>query len=317
MSLQRHPITKHHDLRASQYCTVTLVLFPDPALQEDKGLVHISASGACFWILTHQSDSRHVAYNMIPCYSQLLLRMRAVGVLPYQNDALSWQSLHMTSCILCAPKPLNVYQMLSSLRAGSGGGDETTVPLACHILLMSIVLTINQATLPETGNWKDMGSLSSSQIWEHYLGWARNFLHWCVSLVPSESRSLLGLDSCSRASGCISHVRLKFSFLLSSETQAMSPGATESKVVAPSRWSCKAYKLYGSAGQYSLGKSMFAQPKWSHLLGSKLFVLSLIVKMLLPMDCQLACLLLPWRRLQYSSRNCRQEYYYSILPVLV
>ena len=33
------------------------------------------------------------------------------------------------------------------------------------------------------------------------------------------------------------------------------------KLWPPSRWSCKAYKLYRSAGLCLLGKSMFAQPK--------------------------------------------------------
>ena len=33
------------------------------------------------------------------------------------------------------------------------------------------------------------------------------------------------------------------------------------KLWAPSRWSCKAYKLYGSAGLCLPGKSIFARPK--------------------------------------------------------
>ena len=33
------------------------------------------------------------------------------------------------------------------------------------------------------------------------------------------------------------------------------------KLWAPSRWSCKAYKLYCSAGLYLPGKSIFARPK--------------------------------------------------------
>ena len=59
------------------------------------------------------------------------------------------------------------------------------------------------------------------------------------------------------------------------------------KLWPPSRWSCKAYKLYCSAGLCLPGKSIFARPKLSHLLGPKLFVLSLMVKVLLAVACQL------------------------------
>ena len=63
------------------------------------------------------------------------------------------------------------------------------------------------------------------------------------------------------------------------------------KLWPPSRWSCKAYKLYGSAGLCLPGKSMFARsktiahswPKVVHPIAD-----AVMVKMLLPMACQLA-----------------------------
>ena len=80
-------------------------------------------------------------------------------------------------------------------------------------------------------------------------------------LFPSEARSLLGLECLRMASGHISRVRLNF---LSYSLQRLRPRLRvilRQKLWAPSRWSCKAYKLYGSAGLCLPGKSMFARPK--------------------------------------------------------
>ena len=56
-----------------------------------------------------------------------------------------------------------------------------------------------------------------------------------VAIIPSEVRSLLGLESLRMASGHISRVRLNFFLTLFSDS-AMLPGSTASKVVgSPSR----------------------------------------------------------------------------------
>ena len=63
------------------------------------------------------------------------------------------------------------------------------------------------------------------------------------------------------ASGRISRVRLNF---LSHSLRRLRPRRhvlPSQKLWAPSRWSCKAYKLYGSAGLCLPGKSIFARPK--------------------------------------------------------
>ena len=71
-------------------------------------------------------------------------------------------------------------------------------------------------------------------------------------------------------------------------TQATSPCDIESKAVAPSKWSCKAYKLYIQLDcAYRVNQCSRGQI-WSHLIGPKLFVLLQMVKMLLDVACQLA-----------------------------
>ena len=113
-------------------------------------------------------------------------------------------------------------------------------------------------------------------------------------LIPSEARSLLGLESC--FVWRIFCVRLNF---LSYSLRRLRPRRHMllSQKWAPSRWSCKAYKLYGSCKAYKLygsaglclpGKSIFARPKMIAPPWPKLFVLSLTVKMLLDVACQLA-----------------------------
>ena len=112
------------------------------------------------------------------------------------------------------------------------------------------------------------------------------------TVIPSEARFLLRLEHRSMASGHIFRVCLN---ILSYSLQQLRPHLQVllcQKLWAPSRWSCKAYKLYGSAGlhcscAYWVNWCSRGQ-KWSHLLGPKLFVLLLMVKMLLPMACQLA-----------------------------
>ena len=79
----------------------------------------------------------------------------------------------------------------------------------------------------------------------------------------------------------------KFSFLLSSATQATSPCVAESKAVASLEMVMQGLQTLATvrldcAYRFSRGQ------KQSHLLGpAKLFVLSLMVKMLLPVACQL------------------------------
>ena len=80
-------------------------------------------------------------------------------------------------------------------------------------------------------------------------------------LIASEVRCLLQLKSRSMASGRRPHVHLNF---LSYSLQQLRPCRhvlLSQKSWAPLRWSCKAYKLYGSAGLCSPGKSMFMRPK--------------------------------------------------------
>ena len=90
------------------------------------------------------------------------------------------------------------------------------------------------------------------------------------------------------ASGRIFRVRLNF---FSYSLQRLRPRRhvlLSQKLWAPSRWSCKAYKLPFSC---SSRKSMFPRPKMIapllSMLGPKLFILSLMAKMLLPVACQL------------------------------
>ena len=86
-----------------------LVLDPRPRPQGGKRSgIHQTLSWACFWILTHQSDSCHVTFMWSSRYSQLLLCVRAIDVLPYPNDVLSWQSHDMlhpvhTKNVRCIP----------------------------------------------------------------------------------------------------------------------------------------------------------------------------------------------------------------------
>ena len=80
-------------------------------------------------------------------------------------------------------------------------------------------------------------------------------------IIPSEARSLLGLECLRMASGRISRVRLNF---LSYSLRRFRPRPRvllRRKLWAPSRWSCKAYKFYGLAGLCLPGESMFARPK--------------------------------------------------------
>ena len=77
--------------------------------------------------------------------------------------------------------------------------------------------------------------------------------------IPSEARSLLGLECLRMASGRISRVRLNF---LSYSLQRLRPRPRvllRQKLWAPTR--CEAYKLYVSAGLCLPGKSMFARLK--------------------------------------------------------
>ena len=86
-------------------------------------------------------------------------------------------------------------------------------------------------------------------------------LHDTSIMIPSEARSLLGLECLRMASGRISRVRLNF---LSCSLQRLRPRPRvllRQRLWAPSRWSCKAYKLYVSAGLCLPGKSMFARLK--------------------------------------------------------
>ena len=110
-------------------------------------------------------------------------------------------------------------------------------------------------------------------------------VHDTCTIIPSESRSLLGLESyfvwllwayVSRA--------LTFSFSLSSATRATSPSVCESKVVASLKLVMQGLQTLPFCWTVLTG---FVRPtwKWSH---PELFVLSLMVKILLPVARQLA-----------------------------
>ena len=80
-------------------------------------------------------------------------------------------------------------------------------------------------------------------------------------LIPSEARSLLGLESCFVWLLGVFCVRLNF---LSYSLRRLRPPRhvlLSQKLWPPSRWSCKAYKRYCLAGPCLPGKSNFARPK--------------------------------------------------------
>jgi hypothetical protein len=103
--------------------------------------------------------------------------------------------------------------------------------------------------------------------------------HWCQTLgavrfivilrnssdiIQSEARFLLVLtesECMDMASGHISHVLLNFRPCSSQWLRPHRLVQKHHKSWAPPRWSCKAYKLYGSAGLCSPGQSIFARPK--------------------------------------------------------
>ena len=80
--------------------------------------------------------------------------------------------------------------------------------------------------------------------------------YWHSGLLSERAR-----ESFHMASGCIFRVRLNF---LSYSLRRFRPRRhvlLSQKLWPPSRWLCKAYKLYRSAGLCLPGKSMFARPK--------------------------------------------------------
>ena len=80
-------------------------------------------------------------------------------------------------------------------------------------------------------------------------------------IIPSEARFLLGLESFHMASWPIFRVRLNFLSYCLRRLRPRRHMLLSRKLWAPSKWSCKAYKLYGSAGLCLPGKSIFARPK--------------------------------------------------------
>ena len=85
---------------------------------------------------------------------------------------------------------------------------------------------------------------------------------WYNTIIPSEARSLLGLEYLRMVSGRMISRASKFSFLGSLRRFRPRPRVLlRQKLWAPSRWSCKAYKFYRLAGLCLPGESMFAQPK--------------------------------------------------------
>ena len=79
--------------------------------------------------------------------------------------------------------------------------------------------------------------------------------------MDNSERSEVARESFRMASGRIFRVRLNF---LSYSLRRLRPRRhvfLGQKLCPPSRWSCKAYKLYRSAGLCLPGKSMFARPK--------------------------------------------------------
>ena len=96
-------------------------------------------------------------------------------------------------------------------------------------------------------------------------------------------------ESFRMASGHILRVRLN---ILSHSLRQLRPRRHVlliPKLWPPSRWSCKAYKLYRVWLEcaYLVNQCPRGQ-KQSHLLGTKLFILSLMEKMSLDVACQLA-----------------------------
>ena len=124
----------------------------------------------------------------------------------------------------------------------------------------------------------------------------------CIILFSYSERSEVSTqarESFRMASGRIFRVRQNF---LSYSLQRLRPRARchvllIHKLWPPSRWSCKAYKLYRSARLCLPTNQCSRGQKRSLLLGPKLFVLSLMVKMLLAVACQLV----------YSSKEKTKE----------
>ena len=125
-------------------------------------------------------------------------------------------------------------------------GFVTRVSLLLFIIIMHFVLTMLDNT---TDYFIPCACLSYS------------CLALLPCLVPSEARSLLGLENHSMASGRISHMHL-IPFLLFSATLTTLPGAAASKAVGSLKVNLQGLqKVYGSAELCSPGKSMFARPK--------------------------------------------------------
>ena len=113
-------------------------------------------------------------------------------------------------------------------------------------------------------------------------------------VIPSEARSLLGLEIHSMASGHISRMRLNFLTLFSDSDHVTrcyyvkSCGLPQDDLARPTNstvWLDCGYQV----NQCSRGQ------KWWHLLGPKLFILSLMVKILLSIGLFLVSLFQYWR----------------------
>ena len=112
---------------ACNFVYAGLVSFPDPALKEGKGLVHIKRFLGLDDISVRNSSA---PIRFMPCGLHVIImwhrpiavystRVRAVDALPCQNDALSCQSHDMLHPV-CPRKRSMCTRSFPSLRAGSG-----------------------------------------------------------------------------------------------------------------------------------------------------------------------------------------------------
>ena len=110
--------------------------------------------------------------------------------------------------------------------------------------------------------------------------------------------SYLGSEYHCMASGCISCVLLNFHPAWRLRPRCLVQ--RHQKSCPPSRWSCKAYKLYGSAGLCSPDKSIFARPKMiTYACGGQISIQSLVTR---------------WARTPYTQCNSSaSNLLYSIL----
>ena len=116
-----------HSKKPGSLCFLSLMPGPHP----QKCGTHRALSGACWrdiseFCRTNQIHAMWLAcdHHVIPRDSQLLLHVRAVDALPYQNDALSWQLHDMLHPGLCAPKSAGCVPD-PFLLLGVGSGHET------------------------------------------------------------------------------------------------------------------------------------------------------------------------------------------------